>query len=536
MGKQSLGKGRDAHRQGVDLSVSVPRTRSQSRAARAQARDAVGRSQGVDPGSSGGSTRGSPTKPTDKTVAGVESRKGGSPLVGSAAANDERVEGAVVLKSVSNEDGRAGGEAAAVLGPSNTEDGRVGEAVVEMDLVVEGSGRQAPGETDVNGSGFGRELCGIEDVGLGVAGVGVGAEIEVEVEGRGCWAPEERETSGSGFVRERFGDGGVGLGGVRAGANVGWGRGGAGEGGSGGGGGGGSGSGDKRRCGGGGGGMGTGVDGAVAAARLERKNWRDKLRDEAKSKDKERRRTRARLMKAVLDPTTPNGRGLGSIATAAPSLPPGPAATGSPQTAQPPFPTIDPATRAITNVEVFDLTADSFDDEDSDHSSGSGHLSGSPQAAVVVKQKSVPRVVRGGEGVLSGLGYRAAGCEATAAAAAAVAAARAAVALLPKSLPWENGGDAIAGIARDPPLNFSEEILGVIKGGEAPRGWGGKSSGARDRIGGYGPQMDRVIDSLVSLGRTTAATTTSSTNVTTVKEVVVAAVVRTEASAATGRR
>ena len=72
MGKQSLGKGRDAHRQGVDLSVSVPRTRSQSRAARTQARDAVGRAQGVGPGSSGGSTCGSPSIPTDKTVAGVE--------------------------------------------------------------------------------------------------------------------------------------------------------------------------------------------------------------------------------------------------------------------------------------------------------------------------------------------------------------------------------------------------------------------------------------------------------------------------------
>lgn len=234
--------------------------------------------------------------------------------MGSAAANDERVEGAVVLESVSNEDGRAGGEAAAVLGPSNTEDGRVGEAVVEMDLVVEGSGRQAPGETDVNGSGFGRELCGIEDVGLGVAGVGVGAAIGVEVEGRGCWAPEERETSGSGFVREGFGDGDVGLGGVRAGTNVGWGRRGAGRGGLGAGvevvlGAGtsvGAVGGEVRagaragraRAGVLAGGMGTGVDGAVAAARLERKNWRDKLRDEAKSKDKERRRTRARLMKA----------------------------------------------------------------------------------------------------------------------------------------------------------------------------------------------------------------------------------------------
>ena len=72
MGKQSLGKGREAHRQGVDLSVCVPRTRSQRRAARAQARDAVGRAQGVGPGSSGGSTRGSPFIPTDNTVAGRE--------------------------------------------------------------------------------------------------------------------------------------------------------------------------------------------------------------------------------------------------------------------------------------------------------------------------------------------------------------------------------------------------------------------------------------------------------------------------------
>ena len=75
MGKQSFGKGRDAHRQGVDLSVSVPRTRSQRRAARAQARDAVGCAQGVDPGSSGGSTRGSPSIPTDNTVAGWEGRE-----------------------------------------------------------------------------------------------------------------------------------------------------------------------------------------------------------------------------------------------------------------------------------------------------------------------------------------------------------------------------------------------------------------------------------------------------------------------------
>ena len=70
-----MGKGRDAHQQGVDLSFSVPRTRSKRRAARAQARDAVGRTQGVGPGSSGGSTRGSPSIPTENKVAGRESRE-----------------------------------------------------------------------------------------------------------------------------------------------------------------------------------------------------------------------------------------------------------------------------------------------------------------------------------------------------------------------------------------------------------------------------------------------------------------------------
>ena len=70
MGKQSLGKGRDAHRQGVDLSAFLVRGLNVGR--RAQARDAVGRAQRVGPGSSGGSTRGSPLIPTDNTVAGRE--------------------------------------------------------------------------------------------------------------------------------------------------------------------------------------------------------------------------------------------------------------------------------------------------------------------------------------------------------------------------------------------------------------------------------------------------------------------------------
>ena len=72
MGKQSLGRGSDARRQGVDLSCSIPRTRSQRRAARAQPRGAVGCTQGVGHGSLGGNTRCSPSIPTDNKVDGRE--------------------------------------------------------------------------------------------------------------------------------------------------------------------------------------------------------------------------------------------------------------------------------------------------------------------------------------------------------------------------------------------------------------------------------------------------------------------------------
>ena len=64
--------------------------------------------------------------------------------------------------------------------------------------------------------------------------------------------------------------------------------------------------------------------------------------------------------------------------------------------------------------------------------------------------------------------------------------------------------ETIAEIARDPPLNFSEDILEVIKGGggEPPPGLAGSQEGGTDEgVGGYGPQMDRVIDALTSLGR-----------------------------------
>ena len=64
--------------------------------------------------------------------------------------------------------------------------------------------------------------------------------------------------------------------------------------------------------------------------------------------------------------------------------------------------------------------------------------------------------------------------------------------------------EAIAEIARDPPLNFSEDILEVMKGGdrEAPPELAGSQEGGTDQeVGGYGPKMDRVIDSLMSLGR-----------------------------------
>lgn len=74
--------------------------------------------------------------------------------------------------------------------------------------------------------------------------------------------------------------------------------------------------------------------------------------------------------------------------------------------------------------------------------------------------------------------------------------------------------EAIADIARDPPLSFSEEILGVLKGegrgasqgfagsGGVGEGGGSSSGGGTDKcIDGYGPTMERAIDSLMSLGR-----------------------------------
>ena len=76
--------------------------------------------------------------------------------------------------------------------------------------------------------------------------------------------------------------------------------------------------------------------------------------------------------------------------------------------------------------------------------------------------------------------------------------------------------ELIADIARDPPLNFSEDFLAVLKGGGrgAPQGFagsqkggvgegdGGSSGGGTDEcIDGYGPTMGRPIDSLMSLGR-----------------------------------
>ena len=71
----SLGRKRGALQQRIYLASSVPRTRSQSRAARAQARDAEGRTQGGGSASSDGSTRGSSSGTTDYKVAGTASRE-----------------------------------------------------------------------------------------------------------------------------------------------------------------------------------------------------------------------------------------------------------------------------------------------------------------------------------------------------------------------------------------------------------------------------------------------------------------------------
>ena len=101
LGKQGLGKGRDTHRQGVDLSVSVPRTTSQRRAAREPARDAVGRAQGVGPGSSGGNTRGSPSIPTGDTVAGREGREHYRRRETSSASDQEAATRSMIQNNVS---------------------------------------------------------------------------------------------------------------------------------------------------------------------------------------------------------------------------------------------------------------------------------------------------------------------------------------------------------------------------------------------------------------------------------------------------
>lgn len=66
--------------------------------------------------------------------------------------------------------------------------------------------------------------------------------------------------------------------------------------------------------------------------------------------------------------------------------------------------------------------------------------------------------------------------------------------------------EAVASIARDPPLVFSEEVLGVFNAGrrrsdsgQGRLGQGGGDDG--EGGGGYGPEMDRVVESLTSLGR-----------------------------------
>ena len=67
-GEQSLGAERGAEQHGLDLTVSVPQTRAQTREARTQARVADGRTQGVGPGPSGGSTQGGSSGNVDYKV------------------------------------------------------------------------------------------------------------------------------------------------------------------------------------------------------------------------------------------------------------------------------------------------------------------------------------------------------------------------------------------------------------------------------------------------------------------------------------
>ena len=58
--------------------------------------------------------------------------------------------------------------------------------------------------------------------------------------------------------------------------------------------------------------------------------------------------------------------------------------------------------------------------------------------------------------------------------------------------------EAVAAMARNPPLVMSEEALEVLEGGRTgEEGEGGAGAGA----GGYGPKLGRVVESLTSLGR-----------------------------------
>ena len=69
----------------------------------------------------------------------------------------------------------------------------------------------------------------------------------------------------------------------------------------------------------------------------------------------------------------------------------------------------------------------------------------------------------------------------------------------------------VSAIARDPPLIFSDEVACVLKGREEVCAWAGgggvehgigdDSGSVGEIIGGYGPEMDYVIDSLMCIGR-----------------------------------
>lgn len=62
--------------------------------------------------------------------------------------------------------------------------------------------------------------------------------------------------------------------------------------------------------------------------------------------------------------------------------------------------------------------------------------------------------------------------------------------------------ESLAALSRDPPLVFSGEVLRVLTEveGEIEEG-GGTGWGGEGGIGGYGPEMDAVVESLISLGR-----------------------------------